>query len=70
MEFVVSDGTIGISFTKIFFLMSLNTKNFEFIMLENQLFKVSSVNFNSTENSSAKEVDFSHANMAEATSLS
>ena len=50
--------------------MSLNTKNFEFIMLENQLFKVSSVNFNSTENSSAKEVDFSHANMAEATSLS
>ena len=58
MEHVVFDGIIKLSFTKICFLMSFNSKNFEFIMLENQLFKVSIVNFNSTENSSAKEVDF------------
>ena len=32
------------------------------MVFENQSFKVSTVNFNSTENNSAREVDFSRAN--------
>ena len=39
------------------------------MILENQPFKVWMVNFCSTENSSAKDVDFSRANPAEAASL-
>ena len=40
------------------------------MILENQSFKVSlMVNFNFTENNSAKDVDFSRANTAEAASF-
>ena len=70
MEQVVSVGTIGFSFTKICFLMSFNSKNFGFIVFENQLFRVSIVNFSSTENSLTRELDFFCANIAEAASLS
>ena len=45
-------------------------KNFDLIVSKNQAFNVSIVNFNSTENSSAKEVDFSRANPASAVSFS
>ena len=50
--------------------MSFNSKNVGFILFENQLFKVSIVNFSSTGNSSARQVDFSPANTAESASLS
>ena len=46
--------------------MSFTTKNFGFIVFENQSFNTSTVNFNSTENNSAREVDFSRANTANA----
>ena len=49
--------------------MSSSSKNFGFMILENQSFKVSMVNFSSTENSSAKDVDFSRASTAEAASF-
>ena len=39
------------------------------MILENQSFEVSMVNFSSTENNSAKDVDFSGANTAEAASF-
>ena len=48
--------------------MSSSSKNFGFMILENHPFKVSIVNFSSTENNSAREVDFSWANTAEAAS--
>ena len=38
--------------------MSFNSGNAGLIVFENQLFNVSIVNFSSTENSSASEVDF------------
>ena len=51
--------------------MLFKSRNFiGFILFENQLFKVSIVNFSSTENSSVRKVDFSHANTAEAIPLS
>ena len=50
--------------------MSFNSKNFGFIVFENQLFRVSIVNFSSTENSLTREVDFFCANTVEAASLS
>ena len=50
--------------------MSSISRNFSFIILENQSFKVSALNFNSTENNSATDVAFSRANTAEATSFS
>ena len=40
------------------------------MILENHLFKVSTVNFNFTENNSARDIDFSRANTAEAASFS
>ena len=42
--------------------MSFSSKNLGFITLENQSFNVSIVNFNSTENNSARGLDFSRAN--------
>ena len=50
--------------------MSSISRNFGFIVFENQAFNVSIVNFNSMENNSAREFDFSRANTAEAASLS
>ena len=51
--------------------MSFNSRNFGLTVLEKQLFKVSIVNFNPTEKrSSTKEVAYSRARTAEATSLS
>ena len=49
--------------------MSSISKNFDFIILENQSFKVSTVNFNLTENNSARNVAFSCANTTEAASF-
>ena len=49
--------------------MSSISKNFGFMILENQSFKVSTVNFNLTENNSARNVAFSRANTAEAASF-
>ena len=40
------------------FLISPSSKYFGFITLENQSFKVSTVNFNSAGNNSARDVDF------------
>ena len=48
--------------------MSLSWKNFGFIIYENQSCNV--LNFNSTENNSTREVDFSWAKTAEAASFS
>ena len=70
IEHGVSESTIGFSFIKICLWMSFNSKNVDFILFENQLFKVSIVNFSSTGNSSARQVDFSPANTAESASLS
>lgn len=69
-EQVVLEERIGFSFKKICFLMSFSSRTFGFIVFEKQLSKVSIVHFNSTENSSAREVDFSRANTAETASLS
>ena len=49
--------------------MSSISKNVGFIILENQSFKVSTVNFNSTKNNSARDTVFSRANTAEAASF-
>ena len=50
--------------------MSYSSRNLSIIVFVNQSFNVSIVNFNSTENSSARDVDFSRAKAAEAVSLS
>ena len=50
--------------------MSSISKKCSFIIRENQSLKVSTVNFNSTENNSAKDVAFSCNNTAEAASFS
>ena len=50
--------------------MSFTSRNFGFIVFENQSVNVSIVNFNLMENNSAREVDFSQAKTAEAASLS
>ena len=60
---------IGFSFLYVFFFMSSISKNFGFMILENQSFKVSTVNFNLTENNSARNIAFSRANTAEAASF-
>ena len=39
------------------------------MIIENHSFKVSTVNFNSTENNSARDVAFSQANTAKAASF-
>ena len=49
--------------------MSLNSKNFGFIIFENQSLRISIVNFNSTENNSEREVHFSRANIKNASML-
>ena len=41
--------------------MSFKSRHFGFIVFENQSFNTSIVNFNSPENYSAREVDFSRA---------
>ena len=46
--------------------MSSSSKNLGFMTLENQSFNMPIVNFNSTKNNSAREVDFSRANTADA----
>ena len=51
---VVSEGIIGSSL-----ILSCSSRNFGLIVLENQLYKVSIVNFSSRENNSTREVDFS-----------
>ena len=63
-------GTNEFSFIKFCFLTSFRSRNFDFIVSENQTFNVSIVNFNSTENIAAREVDFSRANTASAASFS
>ena len=60
---------IGFSFLYVFFFMLSISKNFGFMILENQSFKVSTKNFNLTENNSARNVAFSLANTAEAASF-
>ena len=50
--------------------MSFSSKHLGFMTLKNQSFNMSIVNFNSTENNSAREVDFSQANTADASSFS
>ena len=50
--------------------MSFSSKNLGFMTLENQSFNVSVVNFNFTENNSAREVDFSRANTVDAAPFS
>ena len=60
---------IEFSFLYVFFLCHQSQKNFDFIILENQSFKVSTVNFNLTENNSARNVAFSCANTTEAASF-
>ena len=50
--------------------MSFKSRNFGFIVFENQSFNMSIVNFNSPENYSAREVDFSPSNTVEAASFS
>lgn len=59
-----------IPFFYINFLMSLSSRNFGIIILKNQSLNVSIVNFNSTENNPAREVDFSRTNTAEAAAFS
>ena len=61
--------SIGLSFLNFYFLTESISKKFGLISLENQSFRVSMVNFSSTENNSAKEVDFSQASTAEAASF-
>ena len=46
------------------FPIVVQLQKFGLIVLENQLFKLSIVNFSSTENNSAREVDFSRARTA------
>ena len=46
-----------------------SSKNLSFIVFENQSFKVLTVNFNSTENNSARKVDLSRTNTADAAFL-
>ena len=67
---VVLEGTAGFSLINICYLMSFNSKNFGLIVLENQSFNGSMVNFSSTENSSDSEVDFSCAKKAFTASFS
>ena len=67
-EQIVLDSSIGFSFTNMFHNV-IKIKEFRiYYILGNQLFKLSNVNFNSTENS-VKEVDFSQANTVEAASF-
>ena len=67
-EQIVLDSSIGFSFTNMFHNV-IKIKEFRiYYILGNQLFKLSNVNFNSTENS-VKEVDFSPANTVEAASF-
>ena len=70
MEQIVFEQTAGFPIVKICFLISFSSKNVGFMVFENQSFKVSTVNFNSTENISAREVDFSRANNTDLASLS
>lgn len=49
--------------------MSSTSGNLGFMIFENQSFKVSTVNFNPTENNSAKDVPFYLANAVEAASF-
>ena len=52
-------------------ILGVFNKSFEVLLgFVNQSFKVSTVNFNSTENHSASEVDFSRAETTEAASFS
>ena len=55
---------MGFSLINSCFLISSNSRSFDLIVFENQLCKVSMVNFNSMENSSASKVDFSRARTA------
>ena len=59
----------GFLFLHSFFLKESNSKNLGFIILPNQSFKVSMVNFNSIEKSSAKDVHFSLDSTAEVASF-
>ena len=58
IEQIVLEDTTGFSFIKICFLISFTSRNFGFIVFENQVFNVSIVNFNLAENNSVREVDF------------
>ena len=69
MKPLVFESTIGFSLKNNCLLMSSTSKNFGFVILENQSLKVSMVNLSSTENNLAMEVDFQRANTAEAASF-
>ena len=58
IEQIIFDRITGLSYVKICFLISLSSKNLDFMVFANKPFKVSTVNFNSTENNSAREVIF------------
>lgn len=70
MKQVVLEGTMGYSLINTCFQMSRTSRNFILIVFLNQLFKVSTVSLSSTENSSAKEVDFSRTRTAVTASFS
>lgn len=70
MKQIVFALTIGFSLVKIWFFISFGSKYLGFTVLANQSFKVSTVNFNSTKNNSAKEVEFLQAKTANVASLS
>lgn len=70
MQQVALEETMGFSLINTCFQMSGTSRNFVLILFLNHLFEVSMVNLSFTENSSAKEVDFSRARTAVAASFS
>ena len=70
IDHVILEGTIEFCFINICFLISLRKINFGLTLFENQLLNVYTVEFNSTDKSSAREVDFSQARTSVAASLS
>ena len=61
IQHVVFEALEGFSFTNICFCMSFSSKNLDLMVCLNHLFKVSTVNFSSTEKRSDNDVDFSRA---------
>ena len=60
---------MGVSFINICFCMSFSSKNLDFMVCLNHLFRVSIVSLSSTEKSSDGDVDFSRARTEVAASL-
>ena len=70
MQRVVLEGTMEFSLINSRFLYHLTREILTYLLFANQLFKVSIVNFSSTENSTANELDFYRARTAVAASFS